>query len=216
MVWETACISSTNIRLSWTITSSSQDGFKIERKVGVGTYIELATTASNVSTYDDTQEITVDTVYSYRVRAFNSTESSGYSNEVSVTPTLELVAPTFLQGETISSNTIQLTWINNSFNIQGFKIERKIADTGTYQEINSIGATSASYSDTSVVYNNPYCYRVRSFNGSHFSDYSNEITVLAIKYGTPSQPGNVTVTASLNTAHITWTDNSDNEQAFKI
>ncbi|MDD5224204.1 MAG: fibronectin type III domain-containing protein [bacterium] len=77
-------VSSTQIDLSWTDNSSNEDGFKIERKIGtVGTYSLISTTLANVVSYSDTG-LSAGTAYYYRVYAYNSTGSSGYSNEADV------------------------------------------------------------------------------------------------------------------------------------
>ena len=73
--------SSTQINLSWQDNSGSESGYRIERKTGVsGTYSEIATVGTNVSTYNNTG-LTENTTYYYRVRGYNSLVNSDYSNE---------------------------------------------------------------------------------------------------------------------------------------
>jgi hypothetical protein len=76
----------TQVTLSWTDNSNgAEDGFSIERKIGVGgTYSVIATTGSGIATYVD-NGASADTTYFYRVRAFTGSEYSDYSNEASVT-----------------------------------------------------------------------------------------------------------------------------------
>jgi hypothetical protein len=59
--------------------ANNEDGFKIERKVGGGTFTQIATVGANITTYSDTG-LTRDTRYTYRVRAYNSVGNSAYSN----------------------------------------------------------------------------------------------------------------------------------------
>ena len=72
--------------LFWKDNSDNSDkekGFKIERKTGAGgTYSLIQTTAADVNFYSDTG-LSTETIYYYRVYAYNSTGNSGYSNEVS-------------------------------------------------------------------------------------------------------------------------------------
>lgn len=66
--------------LTWTDNSNNEDGFKIERKIGAGTYSQIGTTLTNISTFQDTS-LTLDIPLCYRVRAYNLAGDSGYSNE---------------------------------------------------------------------------------------------------------------------------------------
>jgi hypothetical protein len=76
-----SAVSGSQATLTWEDTSSNELGFKIERKKGsAGLYREIATVGANVTTYTDTN-LTPDTTYYYRVRAFNSHGHSAYSDE---------------------------------------------------------------------------------------------------------------------------------------
>jgi hypothetical protein len=79
-----SAISPTQISLSWTDNSNLENGFKIERRTGAGSYTQINTVGANVSTYTD-NFLTPSTTYHYRIRAFNSAGDSGYSNESSAT-----------------------------------------------------------------------------------------------------------------------------------
>ena len=67
------------IDLSWTDESSDEWGFKIERsKENEDNYIHIATVAENSTTYEDFNLFS-DTVYFYRIRAYNEAADSVYS-----------------------------------------------------------------------------------------------------------------------------------------
>lgn len=74
--------SDTSVSLSWGDNSVNEDGFKVERKLGVtGTYAQIATVAASVTTYSDTG-LAANSYYYYRVRAYNAADGdSDYSNE---------------------------------------------------------------------------------------------------------------------------------------
>lgn len=80
-----SAISGSSIRLTWTDNSKSEEGYKIERKGSDNNYVQIAVTGPDITTFTDTG-LSPSTVYTYRVRAFNSASGdSPYSNEISVT-----------------------------------------------------------------------------------------------------------------------------------
>ncbi|HAB53929.1 MAG TPA: hypothetical protein DCE80_17425 [Ignavibacteriales bacterium] len=72
-----------SITLNWNDNSNNENGFRIERKVGSENFVLLESVDENIITFTDNS--VVDTqMYSYRVYAYNSTASSGFSNTTSV------------------------------------------------------------------------------------------------------------------------------------
>src|SRR5262249_23505545 len=128
-------MSSTQINLSWQESTTSIDGFSIERKTGsTGTYAQVGTIGVGPNTYSDSG-LTVGTTYFYRLRAFHLSSYSPYSSEASATTLNPPGAPTTLAATPTSGFQVNLTWIDNSNNEDGFSIERKTGAAGTYAEI---------------------------------------------------------------------------------
>jgi hypothetical protein len=73
------------VNLAWLDNASNEDGFAIERCTGNGctNFTQIATVVANLSTYSDTA-LNKNTVYTYRVRAYNSFGNSAYSNTSAV------------------------------------------------------------------------------------------------------------------------------------
>ena len=78
------------ILLTWTDTSSNEDGFNVERSTDGTTWTSVASTSANVSSFYDTG-LSNGTTYYHRVRAFNSGAYTGYTN-VATTSTSGLSA----------------------------------------------------------------------------------------------------------------------------
>jgi hypothetical protein len=76
--------SPTQVNLIWQDTSTTEDGFQIERRGGSSAeFSQIGVIASNATSYTDTT-VQSNTAYAYRVRAFNSTGTSSYTAEASV------------------------------------------------------------------------------------------------------------------------------------
>lgn len=172
-------VSQSQINLVWTDNAGNEDGFKIERRndSASGTFAQIDTVTVDEESYNDIG-LDANTTYSYRVRAYNTGGDSGYSNIDSDTTFLSIPeAPTNLAANYYSSSTyewISLNWDDNSDNETGFKIERG-TDGENFEQIDTVGANYRWYDDWTVESGNTYYYRVRAYNGSGNSDYSNTV-----------------------------------------
>lgn len=176
-----ASVSGTTVNLRWVDNSNVESGFSLERKVGLnGTYSPYANLGPNSTSFADTAT-SAGTTYSYRILAFNQNGLSAFSNEASVTVqsgdggggggTVPL-APSNLTatGEIFA---VTLSWTDNSMNEGGFKIERRIG-TGDWTPLTELPANTRGYTDSPLSPFNVYTYRVRAFNATGHSDFSNE------------------------------------------
>ena len=179
-------VSSSQINLTWTDSDNTEAGFKIERCTGVACsdFAQIAAVGANVTSYSNTG-LTASTSYSYRVRAYNAVGDSDYSNTASAV-TFEApatpAAPTNLIAAVISRSQINLTWTDNATNESGFQIERCRGATCTnFTLIATVSANVTSFSNTGLSANTSYRYRVRAYNASGTSAYSNIVTAKTLK-----------------------------------
>ncbi|KAA0211201.1 fibronectin type III domain-containing protein [bacterium] len=70
--------------LSWTDNSSDESGFRIERQVGAGAFATLTTLGANVTSYNDSG-LTLGTMYTYRIVAYNAAGDAAPSNTSTIT-----------------------------------------------------------------------------------------------------------------------------------
>ncbi|MBU1088095.1 MAG: hypothetical protein KKD05_11345 [Candidatus Omnitrophica bacterium] len=84
----------------------------------------------------------------------------------------------FNSGSTLS-NEINLTWEDNSLEEAGYRIEKKEGQFGLWMQIAEVGANITQYNDTDIISEQAYYYRVKAFNVSEETNYSNEALAIA-------------------------------------
>jgi inhibitor of cysteine peptidase len=87
------------------------------------------------------------------------------------TPTAP-AAPINLTAQGITQDWINLSWMDNSGNESGFKIERSLNGTSGWTQIATVGANANLYANTGLTLTTFY-YRARAYNAVGDSGYSN-------------------------------------------
>lgn len=84
---------------------------------------------------------------------------------LTVVPTIPLAPapPTDLTATAINPNQIDLTWVDNAGDEQGFRISRSL-DGSNFSEIASVGPNVTTFSDTGLTPETTYFYQVVAFN----------------------------------------------------
>ncbi len=180
----------TQINLTWKDNATNETGFKIERGTGVS-YTQIATVGANITSYSNTG-LSASTPYSYRVRAYNKSGNSAYSNIASATtaaPTSNPPAiPTALAATAVSSTQINLDWADNAAGdqVSRYDVYRSPTSGSGYVKIGS--ATASNYSDTGLTAATTYYYAVTATNAIGSSDYSGEASATTQTVPTPTDP----------------------------
>jgi subtilisin family serine protease len=166
------------VDLSWSDQSNNELGFAIERSTDNQTYVLADSVGANLVACSD-RTVRPNTTYFYRVSAYNAAGVSAYASLASAvtTPPLSLpAAPANLAGTALPKGGVSLTWIDKANNEDGFQLERQVG-TGSYQLLATLSANTLKYSDMSTVARTTYSYRIRAFNASGSSAYSNATSV---------------------------------------
>ncbi len=178
-----------SVDLSWDDNSDNELGFKIERKddsLSVpGTWTLIDSVGANETAFTDTG-LTPNTVYSYKVYAYNEAGNSISDSVQTVTVIpVELISFT----ASVSGNKVSLNWSTaTEINNRGFDVERQSANQPINQSFQwekvgyaaGFGTTAEPKSYTFMddkVTTGKYSYRLKQidFNGTY--TYSNEIEV---------------------------------------
>ncbi len=126
-------------------------------------------------------------------------------------------APSNLTANAVACNQVDLAWNDNSNDESGFDIERSTNGVN-FVGIASVGADITSFSDTTVAENTTYWYRVKANNCGGDSGYSNVAsdTTPTCPCVTPAAPSGVKAKGLPGRISLSWTDNSNNEDGFRI
>ncbi len=178
-------VSSNSVSLQWIDRAKGEDGYRLERKTGNGTYSIISTLPQNSVSYTDTT-VNDGLSYSYRVKAFNDIAESE-SNEISVVTPLN---PPSNLSVSVGITEAVLTWTDNSSSEEGFRIERKAGD-GNFMTIATLGPNITTYIDNNLQPSMTYTYRVSAYNS-----IAGDSTPVQVTVTTGSQTGGGTSSGS--------------------
>jgi thermitase len=129
--------------------------------------------------------------------------------------------PSDLTATPVSSSQINLAWTDNSIEdeeVDGFEIHRcQGAQCANFAVVATVAANAVSYSNTGLSANTVYRYELRAYNSGGTSGFSNisQATTQPAPVP-PGAPTSLTVTTGLGVINLGWSDNSTNEDGFRI
>jgi titin len=123
-----------------------------------------------------------------------------------------------------NASQLTLVWEDASNNELGFKIERRLGNTGIFVQIATVPANVTSYTDLNLLPSTAYYYRVRAFDGIWDSAYSNiagDITSGGTGGGGAGGGGAGIFALAASTLdsrrlRLNWEDKSSGESGFRI
>ena len=103
------------------------------------------------------------------------------NNGCLTTRSITLQPPSSLTGSGLSSSQVNLSWQDNSSNETGFKVHRRLGNSADWSEAGSAAAGATTFSDSGLSPETTYRYRVRAFNDTESSSFSNEAKAATLK-----------------------------------
>ncbi len=207
-------LSNSSIRVDWVDNSTTETGFKVERSLDGVSWSQVMSVSANTTTWTNVF-LTPGATYHYRVRAHEGTVNGAFSNVATATTFPPPAVPTAVTATALSSSSIRVDWTDNSASEQGFKVDRSTDGGVTWMQVAQVGANVTTWTNIFLTPGTTYHYRVRAFEGSAHSAYSD--VAGASTFPPPVAPSNLSATMlSATTIQLTWTDNSSNEAGFKL
>ncbi len=206
-------ISPTQVDFTWTDPNNFETGYVVQRSTTSTTagFVVAGNLPPNTVSFSDVG-LTAGTVYYYRIQAVNGVVAIN-SSVLTVSLTVP-AAPTLFRGWPSTTTEISMSWTDNATNESGYEIERSTTSGSGYTLINTTAANATTFTNTGLTNGSTYYYRIRSKNPVGLSAYSPEIVVPITAPIAPTSPG--AAPASITQINLTWTDNSNNESAFRI
>ena len=173
------------IDLTWRDISGVEEGYLVQRQLtgyyGPAEYLTIATLGPNATSYRDTG-LGPSEFHFYRVIAVKDGGSSDPSNEAGAWSD-GFPAPSNLTATAVSSQRIDLAWVDNSSNETHFVVYRCTGDaaaciSGSWVQLAWVGANTTTYSDAGLQAATTYTYRVWAYNDAfwRYSDASSYAT----------------------------------------
>ncbi|MFH1860768.1 MAG: fibronectin type III domain-containing protein, partial [bacterium] len=176
----------------------------------------VCTLEPNITTYEDTRVIP-GTTYLYRIVSFNSFGRTEYSKPITIAiPSAPPSKPENVSAILVEPTRVKITWKDTSVSKTSisFKIQRKDPDRKEFLTIAVVGSGSIHYTDTNLLPDTGYSYRVAACNknGEGVSDAIN----IKTSRGLPQMPSGLKIAnVSQAAISISWAG-SGNEAGFRL
>jgi uncharacterized protein (TIGR02145 family) len=181
----TEAFSNTEIELNWSDNCNNEIGYKIEREYWDepsdyhSGFVEIADLDADVTHYIDTN-VYYNVKFIYRIVGYAEDDMSDWAIS---SPTLSSPsAPEDLTATVINDSEITLNWVHSSYYVDGFIVERnsgsgfiQIAEVGY-----DIGQDVIAFTDSDLIMDTGYIYRIACFDEVNVSTYSETVTTSII------------------------------------
>lgn len=142
----------------------------------------------------------------------------GYSPDTASLDVWVLTTPPTPLAVVVGSTAVKLTWAAPDANASTVRILRSVS-AGPFVALSTVGAGVTTFTDTSCLAGTVYAYKLQAAKDddtSELSPASSSVTTSA-SLSKPAKPTNLVATAQSSLAvGLTWTDNADNEEVYRV
>ncbi|MDA3884407.1 MAG: SUMF1/EgtB/PvdO family nonheme iron enzyme [Candidatus Delongbacteria bacterium] len=164
------------VEICWLDSAIGEDKYEIERKVSEDSVFlkvgEIAGSDSLNKVWHDIN-LPLDINYDYRIYGVK-----GSNNSDSLVQNFDNIfeVPSELKYAVLDTNIIELMWTDNCVGEDGFKIDRKVGESGDWViDFKTVEADVEMWIDNTYDPYIPYYYRIRAFYNGIESGYSSEL-----------------------------------------
>lgn len=171
------------VTLTWQLLTNPEDeieGYNIYRaETESGPFVKIDDVSKRKSSYvDDNKPLKDNTVYYYKISAYNSVNAeSSLSQAVSAKTKALPSAPASLKAQEITQGSVKLTWTKSPEpDVMEYQVLRKRTDEKDFDRLRTV--KEAEYIDTSAKDNTEYIYAVRAVDTDGLiSELSETVTI---------------------------------------
>jgi hypothetical protein len=178
-------VSISQINLTWADNSTNETGFRVEQAlVSSGPWTQIADLAANNTSLGNTG-LSANTMYYYRVYAYNSCGNSAYTNVASV---VTLLPPPANAATNMTSSSFTANWGSGSTGTTGYLLDVATNSSFTsyvsgYQNLNVGNVQNRNVSGLGA---GTYYYRLQSYSLVGASADSNVVSATTVVTSTPT------------------------------
>jgi len=143
-------------------------------------------------------------------------DGAGATTDAFVARIFEKMPPTVPEGlhfGTVTASDIEIAWTDPSGRAEGFRIERKDGEDGTWAEVGQTGTGETTFHESGFGEGSDHYYRVMAWNDIGDSAFSAELLV----WTRPTAPSDLKATViNEREVDLYWVDHSNTELSFAL
>jgi hypothetical protein len=195
---------------AWTSNSTNEDGFRVLVSVDGNAFTDdSGLLSASTTTYTTTEQPDGETVTA-KIRAVypDTTTDSGTKQATTVLPDVAVSDPNL---DTGVEDEITATWTDQIDNGQ-YRIQHKATTAATYTDDGTVGQNTTSFTITGLPDGQAFDVRVRSETDDVTGTYRTTTATTLL----PAPTALDTANESPTQIDITWTDEADNEDEYRV
>ena len=124
--------------------------------------------------------------------------------------------PTGLTATAVSQSQIDLNWTENGSNTDSYNLEYSDNGGTSFAPLATLAFGTTNYQHLSLTASTTYQYKINAVNSNGTSAFSTVVGATTNASPPTSPSGLIATAASSSTINLSWTDNANNEDDFKV